>query len=190
MAQAAARCAHAGVKVPTTTGPESAFRALRRKDRREVALHAPKRRSSDGHGLICPVPRTRYLKLVSCSTPTGPRACSLPVAMPISAPKPNSPPSANWRRGVVQHDRGIDLVRKFLRRRLSAGDDRVGMMGAVALDVLDRRFQPPIDHAGGVILSTYSVTSPARWRVSRAYRPSARRTSRSILAAGVEQHGR
>ena len=46
-------------------------------------------------GLTWPVPRTRYLKLVSCSTPTGPRACILPVAIPISAPKPNSPPSAN-----------------------------------------------------------------------------------------------
>ena len=42
-----------------------------------------------------PVPSTRYLKVVSCSTPTGPRACSLPVAMPISAPKPNAQPSAN-----------------------------------------------------------------------------------------------
>ena len=30
------------------------------------------------------------------STPTGPRAWNFPVAMPISAPKPNSPPSANW----------------------------------------------------------------------------------------------
>ena len=40
-------------------------------------------------------PRTRYLNEVSCSTPTGPRACILPVAMPISAPMPNSPPSAN-----------------------------------------------------------------------------------------------
>src|SRR5262249_52945787 len=48
------------------------------------------------HGRIWPDPRTRYLKLVSCSTPTGPRACMRPVAMPISAPKPNSPPSANW----------------------------------------------------------------------------------------------
>src|SRR5262249_61089765 len=48
------------------------------------------------HGLICPEPRTRYLKLVNCSTPTGPRAWKRPVAMPISAPKPNSPPSANW----------------------------------------------------------------------------------------------
>src|SRR5262249_21705793 len=48
------------------------------------------------HGRIWPEPRTRYLKLHSCSTPTGPRACSRPVAMPISAPNPNSPPSANW----------------------------------------------------------------------------------------------
>ena len=43
------------------------------------------------------------------------------------------------RRGVVQHDRGIDLVEEFLRRRLVGGDDRVGVMGAVTLDVLDRR---------------------------------------------------
>src|SRR5262249_45109078 len=55
--------------------------------------HLPKR---SFHGLICPEPRTRYLKLVNCSTPTGPRAWKRPVAMPISAPKPNSPPSANW----------------------------------------------------------------------------------------------
>src|SRR5689334_8849986 len=48
-----------------------------------------------GHGLIWPVPRTTYLKVVSCSAPTGPRACILPVPMPISAPMPNSPPSAN-----------------------------------------------------------------------------------------------
>src|SRR6185437_6100216 len=46
-------------------------------------------------GRVCPLPETRYLKLVSCSMPTGPRACILPVAMPISPPKPNSPPSAN-----------------------------------------------------------------------------------------------
>ena len=52
-------------------------------------------RAAGSHGRICPSPRTRYLKLVSCSTPTGPRACMRPVAMPISAPKPNSPPSAN-----------------------------------------------------------------------------------------------
>ncbi len=43
-----------------------------------------------------PVARDQYLKLVNCSAPTAPRACILPVAMPISAPMPNSPPSANW----------------------------------------------------------------------------------------------
>jgi farnesyl diphosphate synthase len=44
---------------------------------------------------VCPSPCTRYLNVHNCSTPTGPRACMRPVAMPISAPKPNSPPSAN-----------------------------------------------------------------------------------------------
>src|SRR5689334_25382611 len=48
------------------------------------------------HSRTCPVPRTTYLNVVSCSTPTGPRACSLPVPIPISAPMPNSAPSANW----------------------------------------------------------------------------------------------
>src|SRR5690606_7519930 len=54
-------------------------------------------------GLVWPLPRTWYLNEQSCSSPTGPRAWNLPVAMPISPPKPNSPPSANcvealWRR--------------------------------------------------------------------------------------------
>jgi hypothetical protein len=66
-----------------------------------AAAHARKetrrRRRDRGrlHGRHWPEPRTTYLKLVSCSAPTGPRACSLPVAIPISAPMPNSPPSAN-----------------------------------------------------------------------------------------------
>src|SRR5258708_14497296 len=47
------------------------------------------------YGRVWPLPRTTYLKIVSCSTPTGPRAWSLPVPMPISAPITNSPPSAN-----------------------------------------------------------------------------------------------
>src|SRR5437762_4445173 len=41
-------------------------------------------------------------------------------------------------RGVVQHDRRIDLVEEFLCRGLVLGDDRVGVVRAVALDVLDR----------------------------------------------------
>ena len=48
------------------------------------------------YGLICPLPLTTYLKLVKCSAPTGPRTCNLSVEIPISAPNPNSPPSANW----------------------------------------------------------------------------------------------
>src|SRR5262245_12641644 len=58
--------------------------------------HAARVGRQNAHGLVWPEPRTRYLKVVSCSTPTGPRAWKRPVAMPISAPKPNSPPSANW----------------------------------------------------------------------------------------------
>src|SRR5215470_335863 len=58
--------------------------------------HAARVGRQNAHGLVWPEPRTRYLKVVSCSTPTGPRAWKRPVAMPISAPNPNSPPSANW----------------------------------------------------------------------------------------------
>src|SRR5260221_2476777 len=42
----------------------------------------------------CPVPRTTHFWLVRPSSPTGPRACSLLVEMPISAPRPYSKPSA------------------------------------------------------------------------------------------------
>ena len=69
----------------------------RREQRQAHEPGRPQRepRQRRGHGRVWPDPRTRYLKEVSCSTPTGPRACIRPVAMPISAPKPNSPPSAN-----------------------------------------------------------------------------------------------
>src|SRR5690606_13764413 len=42
-----------------------------------------------------PSPNTTYFSEVRPSRPTGPRACSLSVEMPISAPRPNSKPSAN-----------------------------------------------------------------------------------------------
>ena len=42
---------------------------------------------------IWPFPRTTYLYVVSSSKPIGPRACSFWVEMPISQPRPNSPPS-------------------------------------------------------------------------------------------------
>src|SRR5690606_23978105 len=47
------------------------------------------------HCRMCPSPRTMYFSLVSPSSPTGPRACSLSVEIPISAPSPYSKPSAN-----------------------------------------------------------------------------------------------
>src|SRR5262249_4971141 len=47
-------------------------------------------------GSAGPLPGPSYLSVVSWSAPTGARAWSRPVEMPISAPMPNSPPSANW----------------------------------------------------------------------------------------------
>ena len=96
----------------------------------------------------CPSPRTRYLKVHSCSTPTGPRACMRPVAMPISAPKPNSPPSANWVEALWMTIAEVDLLQEPLGGGLVLGDDAIGMMRAVGLDVVDRRLEA-VDDAHG-----------------------------------------
>ena len=48
-----------------------------------------------GHSRIWPSPSTTHLVVVSSGSAIGPRACSFWVEMPISAPKPNSPPSVN-----------------------------------------------------------------------------------------------
>src|SRR4029077_9395291 len=48
----------------------------------------------DAHSLTCPSPRTMYLYEVISTSAIGPRACSFWLEMPISVPKPNSPPSA------------------------------------------------------------------------------------------------
>ena len=40
-------------------------------------------------------------------------------------------------RGVVQHDGRVDLRQELLRRRGIVGDDGVGVMRAVVLDVVD-----------------------------------------------------
>src|SRR6266850_8224267 len=42
------------------------------------------------------------------------------------------------RRGVVQHDRGIDLAEEFLGGLCILGHDRIGMMRAVIVDMRDR----------------------------------------------------
>src|SRR5690554_2473883 len=41
----------------------------------------------------CPSPMTYHFSVTSFSKANGPRACSFCVEMPISAPRPNSPPS-------------------------------------------------------------------------------------------------
>ena len=46
------------------------------------------------HPRTSPSPSTTYFSDVSPSMPTGPRAWNLSVLMPISAPRPNSKPSA------------------------------------------------------------------------------------------------
>src|SRR6185369_7662975 len=47
------------------------------------------------HSRICPSPKTMNFVVVSSSRPMGPKAWILLVLMPISAPKPSSPPSLN-----------------------------------------------------------------------------------------------
>ncbi len=47
----------------------------------------------EAHPLTWPSPRTIQVVLVSSRRAMGPRACNFCVEIPISAPKPNSPPS-------------------------------------------------------------------------------------------------
>ena len=49
--------------------------------------------AADAQARIWPAPRTTYFVVVMSARPTGPRACRRAVELPISAPKPNSPPS-------------------------------------------------------------------------------------------------
>ena len=67
-----------------------------------------------------PSPVTTYLVEVISGRPIGPRACSFWVEMPISAPKPNSPPSVNRVRGVDHDRRGVDGRDEPLRAGLAS----------------------------------------------------------------------
>ena len=140
------------------------------------------------HGLICPEPRTRYLKLVSCSTPTGPRAWKRPVAMPISAPKPNSPPSANWVEALCRTMALSTSCRNFSAAALILGHDRVGVMRAVALDMPDRGVHA-VDHLGGDDGVEIFGRPVLLARRLHARIDGARRLVAAHLAAGIEQHG-
>src|SRR5690606_36463796 len=63
-------------------------------DMRRVEGAAQDADAFDHQPRTCPSPNTTYFSLVRPSRPTGPRACSLSVEMPISAPRPYSKPSA------------------------------------------------------------------------------------------------
>ena len=58
--------------------------------------------------------------------------------MPISAPKPNSPPSANWVEALCSTIAEIDFVEKFAGGFFVFGHDRIGVMRAVIVDMGDR----------------------------------------------------
>ena len=90
-------------------------------------------------------------------------------------------------RGVVQHDGGIDFAQEFLRRCGVVGDDRVGVVRAVALDMRDGGVDA-VDHLTAMMASRYSVDQSSS--VAGFTRVSAARVAvvAAHLAAGVEQH--
>ena len=52
------------------------------------------------------------------------------------------------RRGVVQHDRGVDLVQEFLRGLFVFRHDRIGVVRAVGVNMRDRLVDA-VDDLGG-----------------------------------------
>src|SRR4029077_4192535 len=66
------------------------------RDRQVGVVHRIERAAEDAQlqRRTSPWPSTTYFCEVRPSRPTGPRACSLSVEMPISAPRPYSKPSA------------------------------------------------------------------------------------------------
>ena len=76
------------------------------------------------------VPNTTYFSEVRPSSPTGPRACSLSLEMPISAPRPYSKPSAKRVEAFTITDAESTSRRKRMARRPVLGDDRVGVLAS------------------------------------------------------------
>ena len=95
------------------------------------------RRASGLQQRISPLPSTTHLSEVSPSRPTGPRAWNLSVLMPISAPSPNSKPSAKRGARVDHHAGRIHFAQEALRMPWS----RVTMASVwwllIAVDVRD-----------------------------------------------------
>ena len=90
------------------------------------------------------------------------------------------------RRGIVQHDRAVDLRQKARRRRRVGGDDRIRVVRTVALDMRDGLVQPCHHLRGDDAVEEFRA--PVRLacgrdaRVDRLHRPVA-----AHRAAGVEQ---
>ena len=88
---------------------------LRQRD--DVAAGELRHRRETTQGRTCPLPRRRYLKLVSCSTPTGPagmhaagRDADLGAHAELAA-------IGELRRGIVEHDGAVDLATGSAPRR-------------------------------------------------------------------------
>ena len=110
-----------------------------------------------------------------------------PVAMPISAPKPNSPPSANWVEALCSTMARIDLAQEALGRGRVLGDDRVGVVRAVASRCGRWRRRRRRRRCTAMMASRYSV---APVLLGRRRRRADRRLHGRVaahLAAGIEQ---
>ena len=91
------------------------------------------------------------------------------------------------RRGVVQHDREVDPGEEFLRRRLVGGDDRIGMVGAVTVNMGDRLVDS-VDHLRGDdgVLSVLQSASDAASLADRRAGSRRRRGPRSRRRSAFE----
>ena len=114
---------------------------------RRPALGRLGRVADAGHGRTCPSPADDVLHASSARAgPSGPRACSFWVEMPISAPKPELLAVDEPGRGVDQHGGGVDLGGEPVGRGQVGGHDRLGVARAVPGDVVDglvERRRPP-----------------------------------------------
>ena len=90
-------------------------------------------------------------------------------------------------RGVVEHDGGIDLGEEALGRGLVGGDDRVGMVRAVALDMVDGAASSPSTTFTAMIRRDIRSTSPPRSPASTRAIDSACGGVATHRAAGFEQ---
>ena len=155
------------------------------------------RSARGGAQRTCPSPVTTYLLDVISGSPSGPRACSFWVEMPISAPNPNSPPSvkrvealtmtaaastsATKRRAAACDPVTIASVwpeecrRMCVDRGVEVGDDGRGDLQAEVLGVPVRRPWP-------VRRPSNAANAASPWTVTPA--PCRAATTRGTNAVG------